>query len=266
MGSEKAAPEQIASAENAGHLAGQPTDEQTENSPGGSRLVSRLLPPAVRLWIHQQLDHVENLEFRLVGRDRQILSGHVPAVMLAAERAIYQGLHLSQVQAEAKNIRINLGQVMRGKSLHLLQRFPVTGSLMMSEPDLNASLAAPLMQQALQDFLQLLLQQTGLYASLSPPPEIAAATLRLQPSLITLELTTTAAAWILKTGLEMREGHILALSNPTLTSVGNQPQNHFPKSVASFEIDLGDEVEISFLKIAEQRLMLQGTVYVVPAE
>lgn len=266
MRSEKAAPEQIASADNAEHLAGQPTDEPTKNLPGGSRWVSRLLPPAVRLWIHQQLDHVENLEFRLVGRDRQILSGHVPVVMLAAERAIYQGLHLSQVQAEAKHIRINLAQVLRGKSLRLLQKFPVTGSLMMSEPDLNASLAAPLMQQALQDFLQLLLQQTGLHAGLSNSPEIAAATLRLQPGLITLELTTTTAAWILETGLEMREGHILALSNPTLTPVGNQSPNHLPQSVADFEIDLGDEVEISCLKIAEQRLMLQGTIYVVPAE
>ena len=69
-----------------------PADEPAERG-----LISRLLPPAIRLWLHSQLDQLEGLGFQLEGKDRQILSGHIPQVRLSAQQAVYRGLHVSQV-------------------------------------------------------------------------------------------------------------------------------------------------------------------------
>ena len=107
----------------------------------------------MRLWIQSQLDHVESLEFTLQGKDRQIVSGYVPEVSLSAAKAVYAGLHLSQVMATATEIRFNLGQMLRGKPLRLLQAFPIEGQVCLYANDLLASLQSRLLAEGLQDVL-----------------------------------------------------------------------------------------------------------------
>lgn len=119
----------------------------------GSRMISTVVSPAVQLWLRSQVDAVETLQFKLMGRDRQILRGHIPTVSIAADGAIYQGLHLSQIQLEGVNIRFNLTQVFKGKPLRLLEPIPVTGQLILRESDLQASLSAPLLSNALTELL-----------------------------------------------------------------------------------------------------------------
>ncbi|NJL44881.1 MAG: DUF2993 domain-containing protein [Leptolyngbyaceae cyanobacterium SM2_3_12] len=117
--------------------ADEPLSSPDEAHRGGSRLISRLLPPAIRLWLQTQLDHIEGLNFQINGKDRQILSGYVPQVMISAQQAVYRGLHVSQVEVAATEIQVNLGQVVRGKSLRLLQPFPVQGRVSLGAQDLK---------------------------------------------------------------------------------------------------------------------------------
>ena len=59
----------------------------------GRGMISTVVSPAVQFWLRSQVEAVETLQFKLRGRDRQILRGHIPTVSIAACRAIYQGLH-----------------------------------------------------------------------------------------------------------------------------------------------------------------------------
>ena len=80
-----------------------------------SNLISKILSPALRLWLRSQVEQAEELEIQIQGQDRQILRGYVPEVSLQTRRAIYQGLRLGQVLLQGENIHINIGQVVKGK-------------------------------------------------------------------------------------------------------------------------------------------------------
>ena len=85
---------------------------------------------------------------------------------------------------------MNLGQALKGKTLRLLESVPVTGSLRLSQEDLNESLKAPLLADALSEFLLPMLPLTDREKSL-----------KLQNSQIKIEagLLTLSAA-ILRAG------------------------------------------------------------------
>jgi hypothetical protein len=100
---------------------------------------------------------VDDLQFQLQGGDRQILTGHIPGISIQASNAIYQGLHLSRIGLEGSNIRVNLGQVIKGQPLRLLEPVPVTGELLLKEGDLQASLRSTLLSNALSELLGTLL-------------------------------------------------------------------------------------------------------------
>jgi predicted phage tail protein len=129
----------------------QHSDSQLQSH--ASRIISRILSPAVRLWLRSQVEQVEDLQFQIEGGDRQILSGHIPRVAIAARQVVYQGLHLSQMDLAGTGIRINLGQVLKGKPLKLLEIVPVEGEMQLQEADLNASLRAPILSGAVSELL-----------------------------------------------------------------------------------------------------------------
>lgn len=236
----------------------------------GSRLISRVLPPAIRLWIHAQADQIQDLNFNLNGSDRQILSGYVPAVAVSARQAVYRGLHLSQVEVVASEIKINLGQVVRGKPLRLLQPFPIMGQVRLNQADLNASLQTPLLTQAIQDLLQQLLAAQGAMASLANWPSLASMIptgLELVDGQLVLGLAPvgqTAATVTLTTGLEMRDGRFLRLDAPHLQSPTHST-SAVPLQLNDFELDLGPEVNVRRLIIGGHQIELEGVVRVIPA-
>ena len=125
---------------------------------GGSRIIGKVLPAAVKFWLRSQVEQIGDLSIDLSGRDRQLLSGYLPGVSVAADAVIYQGIHAGQVQLSAEEIRINVGQVVRGKPLKLLKAFPVQGSVTLSADDLTASQSSALLSEGLLSFWRSLIQ------------------------------------------------------------------------------------------------------------
>jgi len=245
---------------------------ETAASPRGSRLLGQLLPPALRLWVQTQLESIGHFELHIDGSDQQILSGHIPGVMVLARRARYQGLCLSQAQLQAEQIRINLGQILRGKPLRLQQPFPVVGQIVMDEADLNVSLAAPLLQRALQDFLQQLGQtqppSSDLTVALSRV--LAAERLRaagaIAPQQLSLSLqpedATAGVELIIQTDLTIQHGRQLVLRQPRGLVDG---QAYPLTDLDQFSLDLGPEVDLHTLRLDAGCLVLEGSITVIPA-
>lgn len=126
-----------------------------------SNLISKILSPALRLWLRSQVEQAEELEIQIQGQDRQILRGYVPEVSLQTRRAIYQGLRLGQVLLQGENIRINIGQVVKGKPLQLLEPIQVSGEVQLTETDLQDSLSSTILANALTELLIALLERQG---------------------------------------------------------------------------------------------------------
>ena len=246
----------------------------------GSRLVSRILPPAIRLWLQTQLEHVEDLVFQIEGRDRDILSGHIPGVLLSAQKAIYQGIHLSQVAVKATGIRINLGQVIRRRPLRLLTPFPLSGDLCLTTADLNQSLQAPLLGAGLYEFLKLIAKsQSGnmdaLTALMQRFPEgtvldCYSPSVSITIPILTLRFTPREGQTVppieLATQLTVKDGNRLCLEDPRWLSVPDIDSHPPLSALHSFEIDLGSEVTLTRCELQADQLSLTGTLRVLPEE
>ncbi|MEM1279315.1 MAG: DUF2993 domain-containing protein [Cyanobacteria bacterium P01_H01_bin.152] len=256
-------------------------EDASSAQPRGSRMISRVLPPAIRLWLSTQLEHVENLQFQIQGRDREILSGHLPEISLSAQKAVYQGIHLSQAAVTACSIQVNLGQVIRRKPLRLLAPFPISGKVELTAADFNESLQSPLLGEGLYDFLQLLAQSqpeaTPLQAALDRLPDRTVhahyqAHATIDADQIILQLQPKACglpAIAISTQLSIRDGHRLCLDNPHWLADDSMTatENSIPLAdLHGFEIDLGPEVTLTTCQIAANKLMLSGTVRVLPIE
>lgn len=251
--------------------------EPTSAKSAGSRVISHLLPPAVRLWLHTQVEHVEELVFRIEGGDRQILSGHIPEVLLSAQKAVYQGIHLSQVVVKASGIHINLGQVMRRKPLRLQAPFPVCGDVYLTTADLNQSFQSPLLGEGLYDFLRLLARSqpeaSELEAMLGHFPEKTVLpyylpTANIESDRITLNLTPregqTVRPIAIATQLAVKDGRRLCLENPHwLAEPDSENATPLP-TLHGFEIDLGSQVTLSKCVIETGQISLAGSIRVMP--
>ncbi|MDJ0737964.1 MAG: DUF2993 domain-containing protein [Nostocaceae cyanobacterium] len=123
------------------------------------RIVTKVLKKALKLWLRSQVSAVSQLEVEIQASDGEILSGCIPQVSIFASHAVYQGLHLTQIQLVAENIQINIGSVLKGQPLRLLSTVPVVGQLLLAESDINASLASDLLSTALNEVLDKLIPE-----------------------------------------------------------------------------------------------------------
>ncbi|MBP0001621.1 MAG: DUF2993 domain-containing protein [Cyanobacteria bacterium SID2] len=127
--------------------------------PKGS--IGTLVSKALQLWLRSQVEQIDRLDIEISGRNRDILSGYIPSVSVFADRAVYRGLHLSQMALFGENVRVNLWQILKGQPLRLLDPIPVTIELQLSEADLSASVAkSALLQNALRDLFRNVLPDT----------------------------------------------------------------------------------------------------------
>ena len=93
----------------------------SQQSTVNSKLISKLLSSAVKLYLRSQVTQVEDLQVKISGKNKQILKGYIPQVFLSCDRAIYQGLNLSQIELNGLDIAINLPEVIKKKPLRLLE-------------------------------------------------------------------------------------------------------------------------------------------------
>lgn len=240
-----------------------------------SRIISKVLSPAVRLFLKTQLDRVEDLHFSIEAGDRQLLSGSINQITVFARKAVYKGLCLSQVQIMGQEIRTNLGQVVRRRqALRLTNEFPISGEVVWHQADLNASLQAPLLAGGITEFL-LALFKAGLEdrhgLGRRSPQEVCLQIPRivLEPERLTLAATLVApqnspTSVVIRTGFHLENGNQLRLVQPEqLSHLGAQsgsPLHHLD----GFTFDLGSSVLIQELVLEAGQLRCRGRVMVIP--
>lgn len=232
-----------------------------------SQIISKVISPALRLWLRSQVEEVATLQLSIVGCDRQILTGYIPQVSLAAKQAVYQGLHLSQIQLEGSNIRLNLGQIIKGKPLRLLEPVPVVGQLLLLEPDLQSSLEAPLLSNALTELLYTFLKSDDIIQPDKDPktPQIRWQKININIGQLTLRGISTnsdvgAKLIVIRAGIQLATPQQLEL-NPLQVQIDPDAP---PISLDGFLINLGPEVELQELTLTTGQLICRGGLKVMP--
>jgi hypothetical protein len=258
---------------------------ESSQSGTGSRIISKVLSPAIQFWLRSQVESATALQFQVAGKDRQILRGCLPEVTVSAAEVVYQGLHLSHVQLSATQIQINIGQVVKGKPLRLLDAVPVAGDLVLTQVDLTASLASPLLQQGLTELLQLAISQlhgAETNRAVEDPALVVLLTQSLEFNhlqiilgmgrlMLLTEAVSPAGALklTLASSLQLVDCSHLRLTNLELRYTPIQ-QNH-PSSEEStvlamqpLDLDLGETVSLQKLLIEPEQVSCIGQIMVMP--
>lgn len=230
-------------------------------------MISKVLSGAIKLFLRTQVDRIEELKIEITGGDRQILKGYIPGVYLKTDYAIYQGIHLRQVQLTGENIRVNLSQILKGKPLRLLEPIPIKGHLQLEESDLQASLSSSLLSQGLDEFLGILLEANGVKepVKLLQQYETVWQKITLNGDLVQIEGNIispdgTVSPLEINTGLQLSNSHTLNFSP---LSVKILPEL-FDTRLDRHEIDLGEEIVLEELNLKPGQLSCCGGLTVLP--
>jgi LmeA-like phospholipid-binding len=222
--------------------------------------VGSVLAPACRVWLRSQVSHVDDIQVEIAGGSLQILGGTIPRVAVVAVGAIYQGLSLGSIDLVAENIQINLPQVLKGQPLGLLEPIAVTAEVKFSAEDLQASLAAPLLSQAITDlFIQILGTD-----SQQPNWSVEWNQVQIVPQMLILHGSITTegqtAPIEISMGIAIFDGQILHLDPLKINCSIYLPGSN----LTSHQIDLGDDVNITKLQLSAGRLICRGGILVNP--
>ncbi|MBW4540973.1 MAG: DUF2993 domain-containing protein [Myxacorys chilensis ATA2-1-KO14] len=239
---------------------------QKETLSKQSRIISKVLAPAVRLWLRSQVEHIEDLQVEIEAGDRQILGGHIRQIALSAQKAVYRGLHLTQVHLTGQNIRVNLGQIARGKPMRLLEPVPIEGTLLLQEADLNASANAPLLKTGVTQFLVTLLRSSGSEVE-EPALNLQNLKIRLEENQIVLAAALisrsgTETAIAIRSGFEMGAPNLLKLVNPHWLPHAGAKRGLAIHDLDGYEFDLGKDTEIQDLKLETGQLSCRAKLLV----
>ncbi|MDZ7992718.1 MAG: DUF2993 domain-containing protein [Nostoc sp. EfeVER01] len=235
--------------------------EQNPQTTSGNkiRIITQVLTTAVKLWLRSQTSQISELEVEIKASDRQLFSGRIPAVSVFATHAVYQGLLITQIQLIAENIRVNIGSVLKGKPLRLLETVPVVGDLIIDEKDLNASLSSDLLSTALSDLLVKVLPKDYPQSQPIKWQEILLGNnqIILRGLRVTNSETTPLEICL---GLQLLSGHELQLVHiPIKPNQGDiLEDNH------EYNLDLGSDVDIQELTLILGKLVCRGRINVNP--
>lgn len=241
--------------------------QSNQDLPSG--LIGRVLAPAIQLWLKAQVEQVDHLNVTISARDRQILSGTIPQVTLLAKRAVYEGLHLSNVDLTGENIRVNLRQVVRGKALQLLEPIVVTGEISLLEADLNASLTAPLLAEAVKLFLLDMLRSSDLNATDDTSDlNLQNLQMRLVPDILTLRAdlisqTGQATEIAIRSEFMLPQPNQLQLHNPQWIPHFNAKRGLPLQDLDGYSFDLGD-TRLETFTIGQGEIICSGQLLVQP--
>lgn len=230
-------------------------------------MINKLLATAVKLYLRSQITQSEALQVRILGKNRQILKGCIPQVLLTCNRAVYQGLFLQQVEVQGTNIGFNLPEVLNKKPLQLLEPIVVDVKLNLDITDLQASLAAPLLQSGLNDLWQMILsaQPTGkistkLVNSRIEWQKIAIADEKLNLIGIYQDIEEKIREIKLSIVISLFDRHILNLSSIKISNTFWDSQE-FEQPL---QIDLGNDVQIEQLVIVSPKILCVGKITIKP--
>ncbi|BAP18114.1 LmeA family phospholipid-binding protein [cyanobacterium endosymbiont of Epithemia turgida] len=231
-----------------------------------SNIISKVISPAVQLWLRSQLDHVDTLEIKIQGSDSQILGGYIPEILIKTKGVIYQGLHLNQADVTGKNIRINIGQMIKGKPLQLLEPVQILGEVKLTENDLQASLTSVLLGDAFQELLIALLA----YQGVSNPRQIldhyeinwqevnlSQLSFVLQGLVSKNEVSTQI---LIEGQLELMSSQSLRLILLNIEGLSELIDNSLDK----LELDLGPDVVIESLSLGNNKLFCRAQFLILP--
>lgn len=250
-----------------------PVDQEGEEKvTQRSRVISKVLSPAIRLWLRSQVDSIETLDFQIEGGDRQILSGHIPTVKVAAQKAVYQGFHISHIQLAASHIRVNLGQMLKGKPFRLLAVVPVVGEAVLHQADLTASLHQPDLAQGLAELLvSMVRNQMHLPAALLPASTdgltLTAPQVHIHPNQLLLQGAiasshTPPVPFAFRTGLRAL-GSCLQLESPYWQTDAGEI---YLDQLHGYEVELGRDIEIQELTLDQEQVICRGQIKVIPVD
>jgi len=248
------------------------------SQPYQSHLISTIVSPALSMWLRSQTDWVETLHVKLEGGDRQLLSGYIPAVSISAQRAVYQGIHLSCVELKGSEIRVNVGQIVRGKPVRLLNEIPVYGEVSISLSDLNASIQNPLLAHAIAEIIATLIHSnphrfadSSFGRVLIPNQRIDLEDLQVNaaPDRLTLSgwMRSSSGRLYLTLNSRLRLSDVRTLNLEDIQILVT-PTSQGDRSFTALDdiaLDLGSEVCLYELVVHPDRLFCRGTIRVIPA-
>ncbi|MEY2834079.1 MAG: hypothetical protein RLZZ574_3339 [Cyanobacteriota bacterium] len=224
-------------------------------------MIAKLLSGAVKLYLRSQVEAVEALQVKILGKSKQILQGYIPQVLLSCDRAVYQGLHLSQVQLNGRDIAVNLPEVIKRQPLKLLEAVFVEIQLRLGAADLQASLDSALLQSGLSDLWQMILtaqnnddsqELTQLKVEWQT---IAIANNQLNFAGIYQDASGETRTIALSTGIDLANAHTLCLSPLNITS--NLSSDSLKRQL---EIDLGTDIALQELAIESEQILCRGKI------
>ncbi|GET36252.1 hypothetical protein MiSe_10000 [Microseira wollei NIES-4236] len=225
--------------------------------------MGKALSTAVALWLRSQLEGVEDLQVQIDTSSRLVFAGLIPKVAVSAREAIYQGLYLRQISLIAKDIQVNVRQILKGQPLRLNEPIPVTGELLLQESDLNNSLTSPLLANGLTEFLVTLVQGAGGQGILKGQ-QISWRQINLAPCEIIIngvcfDFSGQETPVSIRAKVRVENGHKLQLNSLQIELLSLPPID-----LDSFELDLGSEVEIQELTLNPGELICRGGILVNP--
>lgn len=245
-------------------------ESQISETQTRSGLISKVLVPAIKLWLKSQTQHLEDLQLSIQAGDRQLLSGTIPKIEVSATSAIYQGIHLSNLHlTTGEAVRLNFGQVLRGKPLKLLVAFPIDLQMVLSEDNLNQSLTAPLVREAVTAFLLNLLGRDQGQESLTITnlhTQIQSDTLLLCGQLPSSgdNQTEHATEIAIRTTLKLTQPNEIQLENPVWLPHAKAKRGMAIAELNGYRFDLGSETHLKHLTIESGQISCAGRLMVLP--
>jgi hypothetical protein len=198
--------------------------------------------------------------------DKQILTGKINQVSLQTTKAVYQDIHISKASVFTENIAVNLGGILRGKPLELLQPIFVNGELILTLDDLQTSLNSSLLSQGLVDLVELLLVHQAIedYSRILAQYEFNWQNIILHNDKFVLKAILTNK---LGEVFNLRLTSSLALNNSNTLLFNPIKIDGIPDLdtiiINNFEVDLGTDVELEQLTLNADQLSCLGKIKVV---
>jgi hypothetical protein len=231
-------------------------------------MIDRVISTAVKLWLRSQIQQGENLQVTIVGSNRQILRGYLPEVSLTCDRAIYRGLHLSQIELRAIDLAFNVTEVFKKRQpLQLLEPIEVNFVVLLTAADLQASVASSLLSDGLKDFWLNWLTTSKISPLQLNPNDfnlnwssitIAEGKLNLQGT--SIDATGKTIELEISSGLSLSDCHTLLFSPLQITTTPVLPVTGEDR----LKIDLETQVAIAELAIQSDKIWCSGKINVFP--